>query len=106
VFKRFYWQQFFYTRWFRDEYGKFPIDLVQFKKSISHIEKDFDRFIPWIYSALVDDYDITIENIFILDENVKKSSEIKVVTDFHNTQISYILKNQGSPVHKNTSFIE
>ncbi len=80
--KQAYWNSLFIWVFYWRTWLELPLNLNEYKKSISYIESDFDRFIPWIIDTLEDNgFTWDLEDVFIIDEsdtdileNIKNSS--------------------------------
>jgi len=80
--KQTYWNSLFIWVLYWRTWLELPLNLNEYKKSISYIESDFDRFIPWIMDTLEDNgFSWDLEDVFIIDEsniyileNIKNSS--------------------------------
>ena len=77
-YKQTYWNEIFCAWLFPLNSIEFPVNLSEYKKKIQHMESDFERFIPGIIEAMSETalYEISIEDVFILDEQAQKTLEI------------------------------
>lgn len=77
-YKQTYWNEIFCAWLFPLNSMDFPVNIWEYKRKIQHMELDFERFILGIIEAMTDiaGYDISVENIFILDDQVQKTLEI------------------------------
>lgn len=75
--KQAYWNSLFIWVFYWRTWLELPLNLNEYKETISYLENDFDRFIPWIVDALEDNgFNWTLEDIFILegkDKNILDS---------------------------------
>jgi len=75
--KQAYWNSLFIWVFYWRTWLELPLNLNEYKETISYLENDFDRFIPWIVDALEDNgFTWTLEDIFILegkDKNILDS---------------------------------
>jgi len=70
--KQSYWNSLFVWVFYWRTWLELPLNLNEYKKTISYLENDFDRFIPWIIDVLEDNgFTWNLEDIFILDEQDK-----------------------------------
>lgn len=84
--KQDYWNQIFCENWWHSESEIFPINLSEFKKQNFYLEKDFEKFIPWIILALEEiGFSWDIKDIFIFDK------ETKVYLDNESEKINKII---------------
>jgi hypothetical protein len=97
--KQAYWNSLFIWVFYWRTWLELPLNLNKYKETISYLENDFDRFIPWIVDALEDNgFTWNLEDIFIIDEqdkdileNIQKSSwKVKNTIQQKITQIDWI----------------
>lgn len=88
-YKQTYWDEIFCAWLFPLNSIDFPVNLSEYKKKIQHMESDFERFIPGIIEAMSETalYEINIEDVFILDEQSKKSLDLVSSVKENSTQI-------------------
>jgi len=74
--KQAYWNSLFIWVFYWRTWLELPLNLNEYKKTISYLENDFDRFIPWIVDVLIDNgFTWALEDIFILKEKDKEILE-------------------------------
>ncbi len=77
-YRQLYWSKYIFSMYFRHEEWDFPISIKDFRENHKDLEENFDQYLLWSIEWLLDFwYTISIEDIFILDEQAKKAIEVQ-----------------------------